>query len=680
MAQNTTSVEELLERVAALEANSKTFFSQSDVRWILQASHGIFFMQLGFILLEAGSVKAVNVKSIMLKNVLDTTVCGIVWYLWGFYISNHFNDSHDANLDAHNTEIYSTWLFSMTFASCATTIVSGGAASRMKTFPHMIISIVSSGWIYPTFAYWIWSETGWLHHLGALDFAGGSSVHILGGLGSLCGAMSVGPRHGRFIRSVGGVISIRDMKGHDSVQQLTGTFILWFGWLSFNGGSFGYTGNDANLQSLSVINTMLSGCAGGLVMYIYKTFINQMDLGDVGKGILSGLVGITPSCAFVPTWAAIIIGVASALSTEHSSRLLVKHGIDDPVDAFATHTPPALIGMVSIGVFALPVQLQAYRSGGAGVAGLAFGGDWSLLGVQVLACVTAIVWSLQFGLVMFLYRYISPKLPPQTQYRYSKEEEKHGLDSWFYGGYAYPDQVYSHDLNTFPQQAQYTTLRSRKGSQKPIPSEETESVSPRFGDTIMEMPQVNLGLAGGFFVRAANSSDAGQIFNVVNAAYGVEKNGGEFSFKTEDRFLCIADVQALMKTSGVKTFVAIETGSSLEVKIVGAVVVTKELSKKASGTVVLGPFGVAPDYQRRGVAKKMLTEIVKYFAKEGAKQMEARVINWRLDLWPVYTKLGFVETSLTLPYDGAATAREGTHLVVFSRGVSAADDDEEVAV
>ena len=100
MARNTTTVEELLERVAALEVNSKAFYPQNAVRWSLQAAHGIFFMQLGFILLEAGSVKAVNVKSIMLKNILDTAVCGIVWYMWGFYINNHFNDSHDANLAA----------------------------------------------------------------------------------------------------------------------------------------------------------------------------------------------------------------------------------------------------------------------------------------------------------------------------------------------------------------------------------------------------------------------------------------------------------------------------------------------------------------------------------------------------------------------------------------------------
>ncbi len=169
-----------------------------------------------------------------------------------------------------------------------------------------------------------------------------------------------------------------------------------------------------------------------------------------------------------------------------------------------------------------------------------------------------------------------------------------------------------------------------------------------------------------FFIHDAKSSDDKKIFEIVNAAYAIEKEeNGLFSFKTKDRFETLECVQALLKTNGVKTFVAVEISNS-EVKIVGTVFVAIEYLNK-SKCAIIGPFAVIPEYQKQNVGRKILKIVDEYCRKENVKILEAHVINWRTDLWPIYKKLGFKETKKTVIFDESLSTRNGTYQVVFAR-------------
>ena len=659
----------LAERVAAVEANLVAHKSSTETMFLLRASYGIFFMQLGFCLLEAGSVKAKNVKSILLKNVLDTLVAGIVWYLWGAYASNAFAatppEVPTIGGKPQSADAFAAWAITFTFVSCSATIVSGGAASRMKTVPHMFITFIVSGWVYPVYAYWLWGVDGWLHGLGALDYAGGSSVHMLGGVGALVCSAAVGPRYGRFIRSRGGVVSIRDMKGHDAVAKLTGVLILWYGWLSFNGGSVGYKGNDAYMQGLATTNTIVSGSVGGMVAHLARLTSGETSLAAVGNGILAGLVGITSACGFVPVWAALVIGLLSAVAAEKTAAVLMQYNIDDPVDAFATHFPSAVIGIVSVGFFAEPARTAEYADLPNGFYGLFMGGGWRLLGVQVLTCVVVTAWSLQLAVILFVYKRASPKLPGWAKLRYTKSEEKGGIDSRFHDGYAYPDQIFVPDDGRLATD-RLTRIRGEKKA-----GEKASAGGTNFNDTILEIPPVNLSLGGKFFVRGANSSDVSSIFDVVNAAYGVEKetpgdtDPARVSFKdgAMERFQTHDEVRRLMTGGKAKGFVVLETS---EIKVVGVAFV--EETKKKSGAFVLGPLATHPGFQGEGVSRKLVGEVEAHCIKNGGKSLEARVVNWRTDLTEFYAKLGFLEASSKVKFHGH-TVREGTYMVPFQKSL-----------
>ena len=283
-------------------------------------------MQLGFLLLEAGSVMSKNTKSIMLKNLLDTFAGGLVWYLFGFYLFLYFGvpdaPSIGSVIESRDSSTNALFLQSFAFANCASTIASGGSASRMKISAHVFIVCVLSCWVYPVFAHWLWAESGWLHRLGAIDFAGGTAVHMVGGISALSGSLSVGPRYGRFIQTIQGTWKVREIKGHNAVYIMTGTCILWYGWFSFNGGSLGYLRDfEQSLRARASLNTLIGGCTGGMAVHWSNLWANrdnspdknENDSGKLSKpyefnnlalGILGGLVAVTPCGPFIPKWAA----------------------------------------------------------------------------------------------------------------------------------------------------------------------------------------------------------------------------------------------------------------------------------------------------------------------------------------------------------------------------------------
>ncbi len=257
-----------------------------DMLWVLLCGAFVFFMQTGFTLLEAGTVKAGNVQNILFKNMMDACIGSVVFYIIGYCVAygNPLSDNANGFIGVGDILIesqdYISWFFQWAFAATAATIVSGAVAERCSIEAYFIYTIVISSWIYPIIVHWVWSENGWLSPFntnpavygGAIDFAGSAVVHMVGGFCGLMGAYWLGPRLRRFDNSEASTNSqyYKELMhqfefGHNVPFQVFGTLILWFGWYGFNCGSTLAANGAMELASKVAVNTTL----GIIHLYIY---------------------------------------------------------------------------------------------------------------------------------------------------------------------------------------------------------------------------------------------------------------------------------------------------------------------------------------------------------------------------------------------------------------------------
>src|SRR5436190_3491502 len=219
-----------------------------DMLWVIVASGMVFFMQLGFLCLEIGLVQAKNAIDTAVKNVADFVVTSLVFYMIGFGLmfGHSFlglfgtSDFFLSGTGTNATFLGTAFIFmQLCFAGCAVTIIAGGTAERSDLTTHLLISVIIAAVIYPIFGHWVWGDlfypepNGWLVKIGFIDFAGSSVVHGVGGWVTLAGIMALGPRQGRY----GPDGKVRSLGGNNIPMAALGTFILWFGWFGFNGGS-----------------------------------------------------------------------------------------------------------------------------------------------------------------------------------------------------------------------------------------------------------------------------------------------------------------------------------------------------------------------------------------------------------------------------------------------------------
>jgi Amt family ammonium transporter len=423
----------------------------------------VFLMQAGFVLFEAGSVRAKNTKNILIKNLMDGCLGALVWYFIGYHLAYGTKDSCKGGSDcngfvgngadvfmnkaaelaplgnAGSGHYYAGWMFQWAFAAAASTIVSGAVAERCKFGAYLAYTAALTGVIYPVVVNWGWSAHGWLSpwtgtepYLGAngmIDFAGSGIVHMTGGVAALVGAIFLGPRTGRFSPS-GECI---DMPGHSSVLVALGTFILWFGWYGFNPVStlaFEYMETAARVA----VTTTLGAAAGGVTaLSIHYGFTKSLDVGPMCNGILAGLVSITGNCVVIEPWAAALIGAIGAAIYYGFSALLRKLKIDDPLDASSVHGACGAWGVIAAGLFAKQKYvLNDYGAeGGADDYGALYGGGGKQLGNQIAGVVAIIAWvgftsSVLFGVLKYA-----------GMLRVPVEEEEVGLDTSHHGGNAY---------------------------------------------------------------------------------------------------------------------------------------------------------------------------------------------------------------------------------------------------
>jgi len=318
----------------------------------------VMLMALGFTCLEAGLVRTKNTATICVKNVALYSLAGIMFYLVGYgfmyndvsgYIGTPVLWNPEAAADpADGYSKMSDWFFQMVFCATAMSIVSGTIAERIKLIPFLIFAVVLTGIIYPIQGSWTWGG-GWLSEMGFSDFAGSTIVHSVGGWAALTGAIIIGPRLGKY----GPNGQVNAIPGSNLPLATIGTFILWFGWFGFNGGSQLALGSAADAAAMAnvYVNTNMAACAGLVAALVLSMILySKTDLTFVLNGALAGLVSITAGPDVATPLQAIIIGAIGGVICTLAIPLLDKLKIDDVVGAISVHLVAGIWGTLAVAV------------------------------------------------------------------------------------------------------------------------------------------------------------------------------------------------------------------------------------------------------------------------------------------------------------------------------------------
>ncbi len=408
------------DKVMAQDLTAETVQDNLNYVWTILAACLVFFMQAGFAMVEVGFTRAKNAVNIIMKNVMDVSVGGIVFFLVGFGLMFGTSAGGWIGTDGFMLSFigdysiewsYTFFFFQAVFAATAATIVSGAVAERTAFNSYLIFSVLMTALIYPVFGSWAWGSlfngSGWLEDLGFIDFAGSTVVHSVGGWAALAGALVVGPRVGKYIDGKPQII-----KGHSLPLAALGVFILWLGWFGFNAGST--TTGDTSI-ALIALNTFLAAGAGGTgAMFITWITTGKPDGGITLNGVLAGLVGITAGCANVTPGAAIIIGLLAGVIL-HYSLILIDKKVDDAVGAVSVHGVCGAWGTLAAGLF--------------DVGGFSL----NVVGVQLIGIVAAFLWT--FPVSYIIFKGIDMLLP----LRVNGHLEEMGLDLHEHDAEAYPE-------------------------------------------------------------------------------------------------------------------------------------------------------------------------------------------------------------------------------------------------
>ena len=394
-------------------------FSAVNTIWVLLGAALVFFMQAGFAMVETGFTRAKNAGNIIMKNLMDFAIGTPLFWLTGFGIMFGGAGAFIGGFDPLVRGDYSGILpagvplpayliFQTVFCATAATIVSGAMAERTKFISYCIYSAVISAVVYPVSGHWIWGG-GWLARMGFHDFAGSTAVHMCGGVAALIGAKVLGPRIGKYTEDG----KPNAILGHSLTLGALGVFILWFCWFGFNGCSTVAMDSDAAVYSagnIFVTTNLAAATATAATMVITWLRYGKPDISMTLNGSLAGLVAITAGCDMVSPAGAFFIGLIAAFVVVFGIEFIDKVcKIDDPVGAIGVHGMCGAAGTLLTGVFAVD-------------GGLAYGGGFSFLGIQLLGVVCVILWVSVTMIITFNV------LKHTIGLRASEEEETKGLD------------------------------------------------------------------------------------------------------------------------------------------------------------------------------------------------------------------------------------------------------------
>ena len=384
--------------------------------WMLTASALVFFMTPGLAFFYGGLVRAKSLVNTIMLSFITIGVVTIVWTLWGYslaygngeLISGFIGDFSLFGLEGVNTfasegedisPLYDV-LFQMMFAIITPALITGAFVERFKFSTYLIFTVIWITVVYAPVAHWVWGG-GWIGSAGALDFAGGTVIHINAGAAAVAAAILVGKR-----RNPG-------LQPNNVPYVLLGASILWFGWFGFNGGSALASDSYAvNAMLVTQIAAATAATAWGIVGLITRGKISAVG---VATGAVAGLVAITPAAGAVNALGALAIGLGAGIICYFAVELIHKTNLDDALDVFAVHGVGGLWGCIATGIFAVESI--------AGVKGL-FQGSGEQVWIQIYTAAGTLAYSF---IVSFVILFVLDKIPG-LGLRVSEESEGQGLD------------------------------------------------------------------------------------------------------------------------------------------------------------------------------------------------------------------------------------------------------------
>jgi len=417
-----------------------------DTIWVLVTAFLVFFMNLGFAMVESGLCRAKNAVNILSKNFIVFAVSSLaflfigwglmfgdgnaffgtqgLWFVSGVDNSPAMGDAYKGVYGSINwtgVPLWAKFFFQLVFAGTAATIVSGAVAERIQFRAFIVFSFVMVALIYPVVGHWIWGG-GWLAKLGMFDFAGSAVVHSVGGWAALAGILVLGPRMGKYGKDG----RVTPIPGHNMTAATIGTFVLWFGWFGFNPGSTMAADWNAIARIATTTNTAAAAAAFSATLAAWW-ILGKPDLSMTLNGCLAGLVAITASCAFVSVGSSLIIGLIAGVLVVFAVLFFDKVKIDDPVGATSVHLVCGVFGTIAVGLFAQDLVPNTTGNG------LFFGGGTKLLVAQLIGVIGSGVFTFLISLAAWGI------LKVFLGIRVSPEEEYEGLDVGEHGITAYPD-------------------------------------------------------------------------------------------------------------------------------------------------------------------------------------------------------------------------------------------------
>jgi ammonium transporter, Amt family len=364
--------------------------SSGDTAWVLISSALVLLMTVGLAFFYGGLVRPKNALNTMMMSVVALGVIGVQWMLFGYSIAFGPGNSwlggfewfglHNVGLEPNPTysatiPLQAHAMFQGMFAIITPALISGAIVERMRFRGYVVFLVLWATFVYDPLARWVWGSGGWLLQRGALDFAGGTVVHISAGVSALVAAWFLGPR--RDYRRV-------PIAPHNVPLVLLGAGLLWFGWFGFNAGS-ALAANG--LAALAFVNTN-TAAAAALVTWAALDLVRTGKITAVGAatGLVVGLVGITPAAGYVTPLSGLVIGMLAAGISYTAIQIRSRTRLDDALDVFSCHGLAGMAGALLTGVFATKLMNPA---GGNGL----LAGNPSQIGVQLLAVLVTVAFA-----------------------------------------------------------------------------------------------------------------------------------------------------------------------------------------------------------------------------------------------------------------------------------------------
>lgn len=385
-------------------------FESVDLLWVLLCTGQVLLMQAGFCLLESGMARSKNSINVAIKNLVDTCVSAVAFWLVGFGLmygvsaNGWYGWSQFAIDSSLGSKLSAFFLFQVVFCGTATTIISGAVAERIRFRGYLLISVFVSALVYPIFGHWAWGgvlgngASGWLSALGFIDFAGSTVVHSVGAWVALAATILIGPRMGRFGSRN------RKIQPSNLPMLVLGVLVLWFGWLGFNGGSeLALTDNVPRI----LVNTVMAAAAAGLTaLLVAGITARSPDVTIVGNGVIAGLVAVTAGCHLLTSLTSIVVGAVAAVLCVMTTQLLSRLKIDDVIGAVPAHGIPGVWGTIAVALLTEP-------------ASWGNGNTWQRqLAVQAVGCGAAFLWAFGSSLIVLwiLNRFVRLRVSRRHEY------------------------------------------------------------------------------------------------------------------------------------------------------------------------------------------------------------------------------------------------------------------------